>query len=55
MSLFSAHVLFTDILDNPRDYDFDEDDTADEGGAIWTDELHATSAMHSIMANQLLQ
>ncbi|KAJ6561589.1 hypothetical protein B0H10DRAFT_1844566 [Mycena sp. CBHHK59/15] len=52
---FSAYAVFTDILNNPVDYEFEEDDTTYEGGAIWADELHATSAMHKIMANRLLQ
>ncbi|TFK65271.1 hypothetical protein BDN72DRAFT_860747 [Pluteus cervinus] len=51
---FSAHTTITEILENPAEYDFLEDDIADEGGAIWTDYLHITTAVHKIMATHLL-
>ena len=52
--LFSAHRVLTDVLDDPLEYDFNEDDPADEGGSIWADDLHLTSEVHDIVAQQLL-
>lgn len=46
VTLYSIHAAFTDIADNPEDYGFDSSDVEDEGGAIWADTIHATSAVH---------
>ncbi|CAA7259752.1 unnamed protein product [Cyclocybe aegerita] len=57
LMLFSAHTALADILDRPEEYDFTdftEDDTTDEGGAIWADELHVTNAVHEVMADRML-
>lgn len=51
---FSAHATISDVLENPEDYDLVEDIVADEGGVIWADYLHITSAVHKILADQLL-
>ncbi len=51
---FSVHTTINKILENPEEYDFLEDDVADEGGAIWMDNLHITTAVHKILAEQLL-
>ena len=53
--LFSAHRVLTDVLDDPLEYDFHEDDPTDEGGSIWADDLHLTSEVHDIVAKQLLK
>ncbi|KAH7922567.1 hypothetical protein BV22DRAFT_1094380 [Leucogyrophana mollusca] len=51
--LFSVHSVITAILDDPTKYGFQEEDVTDEGGGIWLDELHFTSDVHSIIAQQL--
>ncbi|KAL4261019.1 SGNH hydrolase superfamily protein [Pleurotus pulmonarius] len=52
--VFSAHQVLTDVLDDPLEYDFSEDDPVIEGGHIWEDGLHLTSDMHDILCKQLL-
>ncbi|KAL4257441.1 Carbohydrate esterase family 16 protein [Pleurotus pulmonarius] len=52
--VFSAHQVLTDVLDDPLEYEFSEDDPAIEGGHIWEDGLHLTSDMHDILCKQLL-
>ncbi|KAJ8695641.1 hypothetical protein PTI98_008220 [Pleurotus ostreatus] len=52
--LFSAHQVLTDVLDDPLEYDFGEDDPGIEGGRIWEDGLHLTSDIHDILCKQLL-
>ncbi len=54
MLVFSAHQVLTDVLDDPLEYDFSEDDPVIEGGHIWEDGLHLTSDMHDILCKQLL-
>lgn len=51
--LFSSYDVVADILDNPEDYDFREDDVTEEGGAIWLDGLHLTSDVHDILSGKL--
>ncbi len=51
---FSTHAALTEILDNPEYYDFVENDTMEENGAIWADQLHATAAVHKILTDRLL-
>ncbi|TDL18023.1 hypothetical protein BD410DRAFT_901086 [Rickenella mellea] len=51
--LFSSHAVVTEILDDPDDFDFQEDDVDREGGAIWIDQLHLSSEVHSILAERL--
>jgi phospholipase/lecithinase/hemolysin len=45
--------VVTDILDNPDEYGFQDDDVMEEGGAIWQDELHMTTEVHEILAETL--
>lgn len=52
--IFSSHHLLTEVLDDPLDFDFTEDDPETEGAGIWADDLHLTSAVHSIFAERLL-
>lgn len=52
--VFSSHQFLTEILDKPLDFDFTGEDTEKEGGKIWLDELHLTPAVHSILADRLL-
>jgi hypothetical protein len=42
------------VLDDPLDFDFTDDDPETEGAGIWVDDLHLTSAVHSIFAERLL-
>ncbi|KAI8969540.1 SGNH hydrolase-type esterase domain-containing protein [Trametes punicea] len=42
-------------FDDPLKYDFSEDDPTEEGGSIWVDELHLTSEVQDIVAEQLLK
>ena len=53
--LFSAHAVITDVLDHPGEYAFSEQDVCKEGGAIWSDALHVTSAVHKILALRLME
>ena len=53
--LFSAHAVITDVLDRPGEYAFSEQDVSKEGGAIWSDALHVTSAVHEILALRLME
>jgi hypothetical protein len=51
--LFSAHAVLTEVLDDPFEFDFDQRDVEDAGGAIWVDELHLTTTVHSIISERL--
>ncbi|KAI5992069.1 SGNH hydrolase-type esterase domain-containing protein [Pisolithus albus] len=52
--LFSSHQVFTEVLDDPLEFDFSEDDPTTEGGGIWVDDLHMTTEVHDIFAQRLL-
>ncbi|PBL03007.1 hypothetical protein ARMGADRAFT_281021 [Armillaria gallica] len=52
--VFSSHNVLTDVLDDPLEYDFGENDPDDEGGAVWEDDLHLTPAVHAILADRFL-
>ena len=52
--VFSSHRVLTEVLDEPLDFDFVEEDLETEGGSIWTDDLHLTPAVHAILADRLL-
>ncbi|GLB40125.1 hypothetical protein LshimejAT787_0706350 [Lyophyllum shimeji] len=52
--LFSTHQVLTDVLEDPLEYDFSEDDPSNEGGCIWMDDLHLTSEVHDILGERLL-
>ena len=51
--LFSAHAVLTEVLDDFVEFNFNESDVEEAGGAIWLDELHLTSAVHFLMAERL--
>ncbi|KZT18339.1 carbohydrate esterase family 16 protein, partial [Neolentinus lepideus HHB14362 ss-1] len=40
--LFSSHQVLLDVLEDPLEYDFSEDDPTNEGGIIWVDDLPLT-------------
>ena len=53
--IFPTHALFSDIFQSPGSYGFSEADVGKAyGGKIWMDGLHPTSAVHSIIADRLL-
>ncbi|KAJ6621353.1 hypothetical protein B0H10DRAFT_2163163 [Mycena sp. CBHHK59/15] len=52
--VFSVHEVLSDILDDPLQLDYAEDDPTNEGGGIWEDDLHLTPAIHAILAERLL-
>lgn len=52
--LFSSYKVVTSILDDPEEYDFSEDDV-DDVGAIWLDELHLSSEVHQVIAEELVE
>jgi hypothetical protein len=45
--------VFTDVLEDPQEYDFSEDDAINEGGAFRIDDLHLTSEVHDVLGQQL--
>ena len=51
--VFSAWDTFTRMLDDPVAHGFERSDARKRGGAIWVDELHPTSAVHGIVAEEL--
>ncbi|KAL1732640.1 hypothetical protein EV714DRAFT_235341 [Schizophyllum commune] len=53
--LFSSHEVISDILDEPEKYGFSKEDVAKEGGEIWVDDLHLSSAVHRILAERLVK
>lgn len=52
--IFSAHQILSEVLENPEDFEFGEDDPTTEGGAIWEDDLHLASEVHDILAERLV-
>lgn len=54
VSLLSSHKVLSDVVDDPWQYDFTEDDTLDKEGAIWEDELHISRGIHAIFADKFM-
>ena len=52
--LFSAHQVLSEVLDDPSEFDFGEDDPETEGGGIWEDDLHLTEDVHDVLAERLI-
>ncbi|KAI0710089.1 hypothetical protein C8Q76DRAFT_624757 [Earliella scabrosa] len=52
--LFSSHQVLSEVLDDPAEFDFGEDDPTTEGGGIWADDLHLTADVHDVLAERLL-
>lgn len=50
---FSSHKVFEDILNNPKSFGFPEKHVKKDGGDIWVDHLHPTSAVHAIVAAEM--
>ena len=53
--VYSSYDTFTRVLDDPELHGFTPEDVSKKGGAIWRDDLHPTSAMHAIIANDMAQ
>lgn len=53
--LFSAHTVISNILDEPEDYGFRDEDVTEEGGKIWSDELHLTGEVHKVLADKIVR
>lgn len=51
--LFSSHQVLTEVLNDPHEFDFSEDDPTTEGGGIWVDDLHVTTEVHDVFAERL--
>jgi len=51
--LFTAWDTFTRVLDDPVAHGFKTGDTRRKGGGIWVDQLHPTSAMHEVVAQDM--
>jgi hypothetical protein len=57
----SAHRIISDILDQPEEYNLDnekegsEESFGDESNAIWKDDIHLSSAAHSVFAERILK
>ena len=54
VATFSAHAVISDILDNPEEYDFTEDDVIEAGSNMWSDELHLTAEVHNVLAEKVI-
>ncbi len=54
MILFSSHQVLEEVLEDPSEFDFGEDDPTTEEGRIWVDDLHLTTDVHDILAERLL-
>ncbi|RPD55355.1 hypothetical protein L226DRAFT_468947 [Lentinus tigrinus ALCF2SS1-7] len=52
--IWSSWHLFSRVYSDPESFGFGEEDLADDEGGIFIDGLHPTSAMHAIVAAQIL-
>jgi len=46
--------VLTDVLDDPMKYKFTEKDVVLEGGRIWEDDLHLTTGVQKVFAEQFV-
>lgn len=51
--IYSSYDTFTRVLDDPESHGFKAEDVCKQGGAIWYDQLHPSSAMHRIIAGDI--
>ena len=51
--VFSSYDVLSDVLDKPEEYGFQKSDVNEAGEGIWEDQLHLTSAVHHILAEQI--
>ncbi|KAJ6077672.1 uncharacterized protein N7446_000608 [Penicillium canescens] len=54
-SLYDSWSFFTEILNHPTGYGFDADTSCIGNGCLWWDSYHPTSAVHSLLAQDLQQ
>ncbi|TDL21459.1 hypothetical protein BD410DRAFT_789564 [Rickenella mellea] len=52
--IFSSWKLFSAVLDHPETYGFSLADATRSGGKIWVDNLHPTSKMHGVIAEEMV-
>lgn len=53
--LYSSHATFTKILANPEKYDFRSADARRAASSVWVDQLHPTSKVHRIVAQEVAE
>jgi hypothetical protein len=55
VEIYDAAKLFTEVLDDPKKYGFKDavSDCSDDG--VWLDYLHPTSAMHKVLAADVVK
>ena len=53
--IFSAYDTFSRVLSNPAAYDIDELEAHEEGGPVWYDRIHPTTAMHKIISSEVAE
>lgn len=51
--LFSSHATITSIFQNPAAYGFKPHNINKKYGAVWYDNIHPTSEVHGIIANDM--
>ncbi|KAI0689877.1 hypothetical protein BC835DRAFT_1418189 [Cytidiella melzeri] len=54
MFLLLSQQMLAAVLEDPLEFDSSDDDVTTEGGGIWADDLHLTSDVHDIYAEQIL-
>ena len=52
--LFSSWTVFDEVYVDPSKFGFPEAARKQQGGQMWWDRLHPTSAMHKIIADRLI-
>ncbi|KAG1743629.1 uncharacterized protein EDB91DRAFT_1328441 [Suillus paluster] len=52
--LFSSWDTFSRVLNDPHAFGFLSSDISEAGGAIWVDRMRPTSAMHRVIADDLV-
>ncbi|KAG8893344.1 hypothetical protein FRB99_001986, partial [Tulasnella sp. 403] len=50
-----AHALFTDILGGPERYGFPKEAGRERDGVVYVDHVHPTSAVHAIVAREVVK
>jgi phospholipase/lecithinase/hemolysin len=53
--IYSSHATFTKILDNPEKYGFKAADVRRPWASVWVDQLHPTSGVHRVVAQDVAE
>jgi phospholipase/lecithinase/hemolysin len=53
--IYSSHATFTKILDNPEKYGFNAADVRKPWASVWVDQLHPTSKVHRVVAQDVAE